>query len=79
MPNGLKDADFFRRNNNELTQLQRNEIELVKAHAQVIVDRIAFIYKDLPDEGKAKLATGTMHLETAVMWIVKGMSAEVQA
>jgi len=69
--------DFFRAKHRDLTRLQQNEIELVKAHAQTIIDRVASAYPDMSEDGKAKLATGTMHLETAVMWLVKGMSAEI--
>lgn len=71
-------AEIIRKNHRELTQKQQNEIEIVKSAAQLIVDRTAVMYGDLCEEGQAKLATGTMHLETAVMWLVKGMSAEVQ-
>lgn len=78
MPND-PGADFFRSQHNELTQLQANEIALVKAHAQQIIDRVSCCYADMSEEGQAKICTGTMHLETAIMWLVKGLSAEVQA
>lgn len=69
-------TDFFRRNYAELNENERARIERVKIHAQAIVDIVTGANADLSGEGSYKVCEGITHLETAVMWLVKGLTAK---
>lgn len=68
--------DAFRSEHRELSHWQADRVQFVKKAAQLVIDDIARAYPHINQEGQAQLCTGTMFLETAIMWITKGLSAE---
>lgn len=67
----------FRPQYRQLEPFVQDAIGAIKTHAQCIVEHMAVAFDQVDAQGQSKLVTGTEHLETAVMWIVKGLSSGV--